>query len=512
MSDEYFDVVIVGAGLSGIGTAYHLQDKCPGKRYVILEGREGLGGTWDLFRYPGVRSDSDMHTLGYNFKPWRDAKAIADGPAILKYIRETAAENDIDKHIRTSHRVKRADWSSGEAAWTVTCERRGTAEPVRFRCNFLLMCSGYYSYERGNTPAFEGSERFRGKIIHPQNWPEALDYEKKRVVVIGSGATAMTLVPAMADRAEHVVLVQRSPTYVLSLPDRDRIANFLRRVLPERTAYAVTRWKNVGLQQFLYRYMRAKPEKSKRRLVRRVRKELGPDFDVEAHFTPRYNPWDQRLCVVPNGDLFQAIKAGKVSVVTDRIDTFTETGIRLGSGRELRADVIVTATGLSLVVLGGAAFSVDGHPVDFAETFTYLGMMYSEVPNLISTFGYINASWTLRSDLTAEWTCRLLNYMDETGHRQCTPRLRPEDRNMATRPFVDNFTPGYMERAMHLFPKQGAHEPWVNTQDYGRDKKMFRRRSFEDGALVFDHCTSNPQDASAAPSHATGADPRPFLK
>jgi cation diffusion facilitator CzcD-associated flavoprotein CzcO len=497
VSDEYFDVVIVGAGLSGIGTAYHLQDKCPGKRYVILEAREAIGGTWDLFRYPGVRSDSDMHTLGYSFKPWREAKAIADGPSILNYVRETASENDIHSHIRTRHRVTRADWSSADAAWTVECERKDTGETVRFRCNFLLMCSGYYSYESGNTPHFDGRERFRGDIVHPQNWPESLDYKDKRVVVIGSGATAMTLVPAMAYDAAHVVMLQRSPTYVMPFPDKDPIANALRKVLPEKTAYAMTRWKNVGLQRFLYRFMRKKPETSKKRLVRMVQKRLGPDYDAETHFTPRYNPWDQRLCLLPNGDLFHAINAGKASVVTDHIDTFTETGLRLRSGRVLEADIIVTATGLNLMLLGGAAFSVDGHPVDFAETFTYMGMMYSDVPNLVSTFGYINASWTLRADLIAEWACRLLNYMDEKGLRDCTPRLRPEERHMATRPFVADFSPGYMQRVMHLFPKQGANEPWVNTQDYGREKKMFRRASFEDGVLVFNQRTRKTEKASA---------------
>jgi monooxygenase len=502
VTTEYFDVVIVGAGLSGIGTAYHLQDKCPGKTYVILEGREALGGTWDLFRYPGVRSDSDMHTLGYNFKPWREAKAIADGPSILNYVRETAVENNIDKHIRTRHLVKKAHWSSADAAWTVECERKDTGERVRIRCNFLLMCSGYYSYESGNTADFAGRERFRGEIIHPQKWPENLDYKDKQVVVIGSGATAMTLVPAMAEQARHVTMLQRSPTYVLSLPDKDVIANLLRKILPERTAYAVTRWKNVGLQRFLYKRMRSKPEKSKKTLLRMVRKRLRPDFDVETHFTPRYNPWDQRLCLVPNGDLFQAINAGKASVVTDHVDTFTETGLRLRSGKVLEADIVVTATGLSLIMLGGTAFTVDGEPVDFADTFTYMGMMYSEVPNLISTFGYVNASWTLRADLTAQWTCRLLNYMVEAGVRQCTPRLRPEDRNMAGRPFIDNFTPGYMERVMHLFPKQGANEPWVNTQDYGRDKKMFRQAPIDDGVLVFNHRTLNTVDTSV-PSEGT---------
>ncbi len=498
MTTEFFDVVIVGAGLSGIGTAYHLQEKCPGKSYVILEGRDALGGTWDLFRYPGIRSDSDMHTLGYKFKPWREAKAIADGPSILNYVRETAVENNIEEHIRYRHWVEKAHWSSTEARWTVECERKDTGETVRFCCNFLLMCSGYYSHDKGNTPDFEGRDRFQGDIIHPQKWPAELDYEDKQVLVIGSGATAMTLVPAMAKRAKHVTMLQRSPTYVLSLPDVDVVANFLRKVLPDKAAYAITRWKNVGFQRFLYKHLRAKPEKSKQKLIHMVKKRLPADFDVETHFTPGYNPWDERLCLLPNGDLFQAINAGKVSVVTDHIETFTETGLRLKSGDLLEADIVVTATGLSLIMLGGVAFSVDGQPVDFADTFTYMGMMYSEVPNMISTFGYINASWTLRSDLTAEWTCRLLNYMDEAGHLQCAPRLRPEDRNMAIRPFIDNFTPGYIERVMHLFPKQGASEPWVNTQDYGRERKMFSRAPIEDGVLDF-----NPAAPNAAASTET---------
>ncbi|MCG8347672.1 MAG: NAD(P)/FAD-dependent oxidoreductase, partial [Chloroflexales bacterium] len=329
MSMEYFDVVIVGAGLSGIGAAYHLQDKCPGKSYIILEGRNAMGGTWDLFRYPGIRSDSDMYTLGYNFKPWREAKAIADGPSILKYVQETAAENGIDKHIRYGHRVKKAAWSSARAAWTIEVERQDTAETVSFRCNFLLMCSGYYSYEGGYTPEFKGRDRFAGMIVHPQEWPKDLDYRAKKVVVIGSGATAVTLIPAMAQDVEHVVMLQRSPTYIVSLPDQDAIAHVLRKFLPERIAYAIIRWKNIAFQQSFYRRTRTKPEYVKEQLIGLVRKELGPDYDVATHFTPRYNPWDQRLCLVPNSDLFKAIRSGKASVVTDHIDTSTEKGIRL---------------------------------------------------------------------------------------------------------------------------------------------------------------------------------------
>jgi monooxygenase len=487
MPTEHHDVVIVGAGLSGIGAAAHLHRKCPGKRYVILEGRPSMGGTWDLFRYPGIRSDSDMHTLGYNFKPWRDAKAIADGTAILGYVKETAAENDVDRHIRYGLRATKASWSTDDAAWTVEAERAETGETVRFTCNFLLMCAGYYSYKEGHSPEFEGQEHFRGTIIHPQQWPEDLDYRGKKVVVIGSGATAMTLVPAMAKDVGHIVMLQRSPTYVVSRPDKDVIANALRRILPEHWAYAITRWKNVALQQFLYSRTRTHPEQVKEKLLDMVRKELGPDYDVETHFTPRYNPWDQRLCLVPNSDLFEAIRSGKASVVTDQIERFTETGVALRSGQHLDADIVVTATGLNLVVLGEMQFAVDGEAVDFAQTWTYKGMMYSDVPNLVSTFGYINASWTLRADLTAEYVCRLINRMDGLGVRQATPRLRDSDLDMPARPWIDGFSSGYMQRMMHRFPRQGDREPWINPQNYSRDKKMIRSGTLEDGALIFDN-------------------------
>lgn len=483
----YYDVVIVGAGLSGIGAAYHLQDKCPSKSYIILEGRDAMGGTWDLFRYPGVRSDSDMYTLGYNFKPWRGKKTIAGGLSILEYIQETATENSIDRQIRYGHLVKRATWSSTDATWTVEAERKETGEMVRLHCNFLLMCAGYYSYKSGYTPQFKGSECFAGDIIHPQHWPEDLDYVGKQIVVIGSGATAMTLVPAIAGDAAHVVMLQRSPTYVASYPDEDKLAHTLRRFLPEWIAYAIIRRKYIIYQQLIYRLIRARPEKAKDKLVGLVRKALGPDYDVETHFVPRYSPWDQRLCIVPNGDLFEAIKSGQASVVTDHIDTFTEKGIRLKSGQELEADIIITATGLNLVALGGAEFVVDGQPVDFSKTYTYKGLMFSDVPNLTSTFGYINASWTLRADLNAEYVCRLINHMDKLGVRQCTPRRRAEDLTMPTRSFIHGFSSGYIQRAITLFPKQGDHEPWVNPQIYSRDQKILRRAPIEDGVLVFDN-------------------------
>jgi cation diffusion facilitator CzcD-associated flavoprotein CzcO len=482
---EHFDVVIVGAGLSGVGAGVHLRQRCPGKTFVILEGRDCIGGTWDLFRYPGVRSDSDMHTLGYRFKPWRDAKAIADGPAILEYVKDAAREHGVDRRIRYRHRVRKAAWSSEDAAWTVEAERGDSGETVRFTCNFLYMCAGYYSYRQSHTPEFAGRGRFKGPIVHPQAWDEDIEFAGKRVVVIGSGATAMTLVPALARDAAHVVLLQRSPTYVVSRPDRDAIANFLRKVLPERWAYAITRWKNVDFQQRVYRRTRTHPHLVKKRLLEMVRQELGPEFDIETHFTPRYNPWDQRLCLIPNSDLFEAIRSGTASVVTDQVDTFTEKGILLQSGRELEADIIVTATGLTLAMLGEAQFSVDGEPVDFAKTWTYKGLMYSDVPNLVSTFGYINASWTLRADLTAEYVCRLLKHMDERAARQATPRLRAGDAEMPGRPWIDAFSSGYVRRAMHLFPRQGDREPWINPQNYSRDRRMIRGGALEDGVMQF---------------------------
>lgn len=491
MTIEHFDVVVVGAGISGIGAGYHLQAMSPDRSYVILEGRADIGGTWDLFRYPGVRSDSDMHTLGYSFKPWTSEKAIADGPSILAYLRETVSEFGIDRHIRFGHLATNAEWSSDDARWTVTATDISTdtsttgGERREFTCNYLFMCSGYYSYKAGHTPEFAGIEQFQGTVVHPQQWPEDLDYAGRRVVVVGSGATAMTLIPAIAKTAAHVTMLQRSPTYVAAGPDKDVIANTLRKVLPAKAAYAVTRKKNIALQQFIYGQSRTKPARMKANLIKRVRKALGPDYDVATHFTPTYNPWDQRLCLVPNGDLFDAINSGRASVVTDHIDTFTPTGIRLQSGEELAADIVVTATGLELVTLGEMRFVVDGEPVDFAQTWTYKGFAYSGVPNLASSFGYINASWTLRADLTCEYVCRLLNHMATTGTVQCTPRLRPEDAGMPERPWIDGFTAGYMQREMHRFPRQGDHEPWINPQSYTRDKKMFRTSALEDGAMQF---------------------------
>ncbi|MAY55340.1 MAG: FAD-containing monooxygenase EthA [Gammaproteobacteria bacterium] len=480
---DLLDVVIVGAGLSGIGAAVMLQQQCPDKRYCVIEARQSMGGTWDLFRYPGIRSDSDMHTLGYRFKPWRDAKAIADGPSILRYVKETAAEHGVDKHIRYGQRLVAANWSDVDACWALELEQADESV-VTLRCRMLLMCSGYYRYEKGHTPDFVGQADFSGQIVHPQHWPQDLDYSNKRVVIIGSGATAMTLAPAMADKASHVVMLQRSPTYVVSMPDRDRVANALRRVLPDTWAYALTRFKNVKFQQWIYRQSRRKPEKLKKRILDMVRNELGPDYDVEKHFTPSYNPWDQRLCLVPNADLFQSIREGRTEVVTEHIDRFTENGILLKNGQELAADIIVTATGLNMQIMGGAQFSLNGKPLDFADTWAYKGLMYSGVPNLVMTFGYINASWTLRADLTAEFFCRLINYMDEHDARVVRPTLRDEDKGMEARPFIDDFSAGYMQRMMHRFPKQGDRAPWLNTQDYGKDRKLLSRDSLDDGVLV----------------------------
>ena len=485
MTSEHVDVVVVGAGLSGIGAGYHLQTMSPDRSYVILEGRDGLGGTWDLFKYPGIRSDSDMHTLGFSFKPWTEAKSIADGPSILQYLKQTVAQFGIDKHIRYGQLVTKAEWSTDDAQWTVTSTNKATGASNTITCSFLFMCSGYYSYKKGHTPEFAGRERFKGTVVHPQDWPTDLDYAGKRVVVIGSGATAVTIVPSMADKAAHVTMLQRSPTYMVSRPDHDVMANRMRKVLPEKMAYNLTRFKNTWRQQLVYNKTRTDPDKVKQLLLGGIKMELGADYDIAKHFTPAYNPWDQRLCLVPNGDFFKAMREGKASVVTDHITSFTETGIQLASGEHLDADIIITATGLELVTLGEMDFFVDGNQVDFAKTWTYKGFAYSDIPNLASTFGYINASWTLRSDLTAEYVCRLLNHMRKKGVAQCTPRLREQDRNMKERPWIDGFSSGYMQRMMHRMPRQGDHEPWINPQNYRRDKKMFKHSPVDDGVMQF---------------------------
>ncbi len=482
MTTEHVDVLIVGAGLSGIGAAHHLQANCPGKSYAILESRDAIGGTWDLFRYPGIRSDSDMFTLGYSFRPWTAAKSIADGPAILDYVRDTASEAGIDRHIRFGHRVTHVEWSSPEARWAITAQRTDSGETVEMTASFIFSCTGYYRYDEGFTPRFPGLDRFGGKLIHPQHWPEDYDYAGKRVVVIGSGATAVTLVPAMAETAGHVTMLQRSPSYIMALPGEDAIANALRRVLPSKAAYAAVRWKNVITQGIFFNLSRRAPKLIKGLIARMVQRQLPENVPLDPHFTPTYNPWDQRVCLVPDGDLFTALRTGKASVATDTIETFTENGITLTSGAELEADVIVTATGLNLLALGGMEIAVDGREVVLNETLGYKGMMFSDVPNLAVALGYTNASWTLKCDLTCEYVCRLLNHMDAHGYGQVTPRNH--DANLETLPFID-LKSGYVARSIDQFPRQGVRAPWRLYQNYARDILMLKRGALEDGAIEF---------------------------
>lgn len=481
MEQSDFDVVIVGAGLSGIGAAYHLQTKCPGKTYAILEGRESLGGTWDLFRYPGIRSDSDMFTLGYSFRPWTDPKAIADGPSILAYVRDTAEANGIDRNIRYGHRVERASWSSEMSRWTVDVREAASGLTRRFTCKFLFVCAGYYDYESGYTPKFEGIERFRGRVVHPQQWTPDIEYEGKRVVVIGSGATAVTLVPEMAKRAAHVTMLQRSPTYIVAAPESDRIANWLRDTLPMESAYSVVRWKNVLLGMSLYAFCRKFPERAKKLLVGQMRKQLRGSSDADTHFSPSYNPWDQRLCLAPDGDFFRSIRDGRASVVTDQIESFTEKGIRLKSGTELDADLVVTATGLKLKFLGGLAVEVDGKQIDPSKAMAYKGTMFSDIPNLAVAIGYTNASWTLKCDLTSEYVCALINHMDAHGYTRCCPR---RDASVLEEPLLD-LSSGYVQRSINVFPRQGSVAPWKVFQNYARDLMIMRRSPIEDGVMEF---------------------------
>lgn len=491
---EHFDVLIIGAGLSGIGAGAHLRMSCPEKAFAILEGRETMGGTWDLFRYPGVRSDSDMFTLGYRFRPWNDPKAIADGPAILDYIRETSKEYDLDKEIRYGHRVRRAEWSSAESQWTVEAETRPIAseglpqsrqdpktDVVNFTCKFLYLCTGYYQYESGYTPEWPGFDKYKGTVVHPQKWPEDLDYAGKRVLVIGSGATAVTLVPAMAEKAEHVTMLQRSPTYVVSMPSTDKIAKTLRALLPAKAAYTATRWKNVIRQMFFYVLSRKSPSAMKRLIAKGVRTEVGEEI-AGKHFTPTYDPWDQRLCVVPDSDLFASIRDEKASIVTGTIETFTDTGVRLTSGEEINADIVVTATGLVLKIMSGLELVVDGEPVDLSTKMAYKGMMYNDVPNLAQAFGYTNASWTLKCDLTSEYVCRLIKYMDENSYSSCAPRI--SDPTIRPEPVLD-FNSTYVLRALKDLPSQGSKMPWRLYQNYFKDVAMLRYGKVEDGTMDF---------------------------
>ena len=478
---EHFDVLIVGAGLSGIGAGYRLQTECPGKSYAILESRNAMGGTWDLFRYPGVRSDSDMYTLGFGFRPWRGKKSIADGASIVNYIRETAHEYGIDQKIRYGYTVTEASWSSPNAAWTV--EATGPAgKPVQFTCNFLYMCSGYYDYAQGYMPGWPGMERYRGRVVHPQHWPEDLDATAKRIVVIGSGATAVTLVPALARTAAQVTMLQRSPTYIVARPSEDTVAQWMNRRLPAGLAGGLNRWKNVLLGTYFYNFARKKPERTKKMIFGYISKFLGPEYDAAKHFTPRYNPWDQRVCLIPDSDLLVAIRAGKASIATDEVETFTEEGLQLKSGELLPADIIVTATGLNLKLLGGMRIRIDGAAVNPVQSLSYKGMMYSDIPNFASAFGYTNASWTLKSDLTAEYMCRLLNYMQARGYDYCAPRRR--DPSVLEEPAI-TLTSGYLQRSNDLLPKQGSKKPWRLHQNYARDLLALKLGRINDGAMEF---------------------------
>ena len=478
---EHLDVLIVGAGLSGIGAACHLRADHPGRSLAILESRPAIGGTWDLFRYPGVRSDSDMHTLGYAFAPWQEATAIADGPSILRYVRDTARRHGVTERVRLGHRVTAARWNGADGRWTVDVQR-ADGETLALTCSFLLTCCGYYDYEQGFAPAFAGVDRFPGPVIHPQRWPHDLDYAGKRVVVIGSGATAITLVPALAATASHVTMLQRSPSYVVSLPAQDPLAVLARRWLPEMAAYHTVRAKNVALMTLSYQLSRRFPRAARSLITRGARAQLPDGFDVDTHFAPRYDPWDQRLCVSPDGDLFAALRGGRASIVTDRIATFTERGIALESGSELAADVIVTATGLRLQAFGGMTLTVDGEPVTLSDRLAYKGMMLSGVPNFAFVIGYTNASWTLKADLTSDYVCRLLAHMDAHGHRECRPPAHPA--GVGREPLID-LASGYVQRAIDDFPGQGRRRPWRVHQNYALDLLEFSRRPVDDGVMRF---------------------------
>ncbi len=477
---EHFDVLIVGAGLSGIGAARHLKTQCPGKTFAILEGRDTIGGTWDLFRYPGIRSDSDMYTLGYNFKPWTEKQVIADGHRIRNYIQETAQENDIQRHIRFGSKVVSADWRSETATWTLSVQKK-SGETVQLSCNWLMMCSGYYNYEEGFTPEFKGRDDFKGQVIHPQFWPENLDYSGKRVVVIGSGATAITLIPSMTDKARMVTMLQRTPSYVISVPQFDPMVRFLLKFLPEMTVYNISRARNNFITQLIFKLSRKYPNAVRKFLLKQVKMQVGPNFDMK-HFTPPYNPWDQRLCAVPNGDMFKAIKRGKANVVTDHIDRFVENGIKLKSGQTLEADIIVTATGLNLRLFGGMTMTVDGKAIEMNQHISYKGLMFSDIPNFSNTLGYTNASWTLKADLIAEYVCRLIKHMDKTGTRIAVAERK--DPNVKTAPLLD-MTSGYVARAEAHLPKGADRAPWKLYQNYALDMDQLRNGKLEDGVMAF---------------------------
>ena len=477
-----YDVVIVGAGISGIGAAYNIQNSCSSKSFVIFEGRENIGGTWDLFKYPGIRSDSDMHTMGFRFKPWTDPKTIADGPSILEYLNEAVEENNLEEKIQFKTKVKTAQWDSSSAKWKLGIERDNSGSIEDVTCNILYLCGGYYNYDQGYLPEFKGYDDFEGTIVHPQKWPEDLNYENKKVVVIGSGATAVTIVPSMADKVSKITMLQRSPTYYFAAPDEDKIGNFIKRFTSDRLGYFLVRWKNILLQRFMLARLRKFPEKTKETLIGLVRDQLGADYDVDTHFTPRYMPWDQRLCFVPNGDMFKAINKGKAEVVTDTIDKFTKEGILLDSGNLIEADIIVTATGLNMQLLNGIDITIDNEKLDISERIQYKTMMFSNVPNLIATFGYTTASWTLGADLTSEYACKLINLMDSKGMDYFYPDAGEDV--VGNGDFLD-LNSGYIQRVADKLPKQGSRDPWINTQNYLKDLFQVRFKSIEDSDLKF---------------------------
>jgi monooxygenase len=500
MPDDHVDVLIVGAGLSGVGAAHHLQERCPGKSYAILEAREEIGGTWDLFRYPGIRSDTEMHTLGYRLRPWDGEKSIADGSSILEYVRETARENGIDRRVRFNHRVVAAAWSSPDSLWHVEAERSDTGEMVRLTCGFLEMCSGYYRYDEGYTPDFPGANRFSGAVVHPQHWTDDVEYEGKRVIVIGSGATAMTLLPALAERAEHVTMLQRSPSYVIAQPGEDPTASRLRRLLPAKAAATILRWKMALLQVLLFQVCRRSPRVAKAYLRRELRRRLPTGYDVDTHFKPRYEPWDQRICIVRDGDFFKALSTGRTEIVTDRIETFTEDGIKLESGVELEADLIVTATGLNLHVLSGIRFAIDGEERTPDGSVAYKEMMLSDFPNFIFTMGWPNHSWTLKSDLTAEFTCRLINHMSRHGYSKCVPRLSEDT---VAEEVLLALSSGYVMRSLDQLPKRGAEYPWRMHGNYVFDLRAIRYGALEDGEMEFSNPVQRAQSATQALASAS---------
>ena len=495
-SIEHFDVLIIGAGISGIGAGHHLQKNCPEKSFAILEGRDSHGGTWDLFRYPGIRSDSDMYTFGYSFKPWTNPKSIAAAQPILDYLGEAICENNLQKKIRFNHQLKKASWDNASASWTVEIACGEDRPTVIMRCNFLFMCTGYFNYSQAYRPDFLGEKDFPGPIIHPQFWPDDLDYHNKRVLIIGSGATAVTLVPNMADKAAHITLLQRSPTYMYARPSEDLLANNLRALLPDKIAYRLIRSKNIIIGLFQFTLATKLPWFAKKWLLHKIKKSLGANYDVTSNFTPRYNPWDQRVCLVPDGDFFDSIKGGKASIETGLIDRFTESGILLTSGKLLPADVIVCATGLKMEIMSGVSLFVDGKPINLADTISYKGFMYSGIPNLASSFGYSNASWTLKSDLIGEYVCRLLTHMDKTGNDYCIPTAQGV---VTTDAAMMNLKSGYVLRAMQQLPKQGINNPWRTLHNYLQDILLLRYLRLEDGVLRFGKAPAAHQPITSQP-------------